>query len=459
MAEPAGRPNRRSVDSEAAPTGIVALRRALPGRRAEAADRWRLTAQTALDLTIIRDPDELMRFVLVAVRLLTNAAATAVLIPNPGSLEGYRVVQDDDDRGARLIRDLIGGDGLARLASPLSRGRLVIGAGPGVPGGHEIVAIRIEAQGQVHGTLVILDAEGGRGLDGEGEAMARTLAAQAAVSVDRARTHERALAAVRELDEANDALSRASQARSRLLANVAHELRTPLHSILLAARLLQEPAVGRLDRDRTLPVTIEEGGRHLLALLDDLVDLSRADIAELRLQVVDTDLAPLLGDVRRQVLPLAVAKDIRLVVAEAHGIRVAADPMRLRQVLLNLMSNAVQFTPPGGRVRVTATASVGVVHLRVRDTGPGIASEDLERAFVPFERLGRDDVPGAGLGLAISRRIVELHGGCLSATSVADAGSTFHATIPLATRVGAVRDIVLADRAPEPVPQPAGGLA
>jgi signal transduction histidine kinase len=461
MAQPSGWAGRGSLVAEAPSAGIVVLPRASRRERVSAADRWRSIAQVVLDLTAIRDPDDLLKSVVRAVRLLTDADASAVLVPDPGSPERYRFVLDDDDRGARLIRDLVGTDGLAILAAPSPRSRHLDVALPGTAGAHEVLAIGIENQGVLYGTLVLVGGPDGPSLDGEAEAMARTLAAQAAVSLDNTRAHARALALVRELDEANDALRQASEARSRMLANVAHEIRTPLHSILLAARVLREPATARLDRDRTrtLPVTIEDGARHLLALLDDLVDLSRAEISDLRLRVVDTDLAPLLADVRRQVRPLAVAKDIRIRFAEARGVRVAADPVRLRQVLLNLLSNAVKFTPPGGRVRVTVTESAGMVQLRVRDTGSGIAAEDIERAFEPFDRLGRDDVPGGGLGLAIARRIVELHGGRLTVTSLPGPGATFEATIPLAADAKVVRDLVPAGPPSEPVPVAVGTLA
>ena len=152
--------------------------------------------------------------------------------------------------------------------------------------------------------------------------------------------------------------------------------------------------------------------------------------------MVDTKLAPLLAEVAHQAQPLAEEQGIRLSVGDAHGIAVAADPLRLRQVLLNLAWNAIKYTPPGGRVSITVARRGDAVRIRVRDTGAGMTPAELELAFEPFERLGRSG-PGAGLGLTIARRITEQHGGSLTASSVPGRGSTFTVEIAAAGRVPA----------------------
>ncbi len=255
---------------------------------------------------------------------------------------------------------------------------------------------------------------------------------RAEVGVRDGMAHERALAVVRELEDANAALEAASRTRARFLANVSHELRTPLHAILIAAQLLGDSAASKRDpqRVRTLPATIDRTGRHLLELIDDLIDLARIDLSDLRLHVSTTELAPLLDDVRRQTEPLAEERDIRLAIAGGAAIRVRADPLRLRQVILNLLVNAIKYTPRGGHVRLTVEERAGGLRISVRDTGAGIAPGDLERAFEPFERLEQHETPGAGLGLPLARRIVELHGGTLTARSTRGIGSVFTVHLP-----------------------------
>jgi signal transduction histidine kinase len=237
---------------------------------------------------------------------------------------------------------------------------------------------------------------------------------------------------VSELDRANAALHEQTAARTRFLASVSHELRTPLHAILVTAQLLADPSLARRDprRAQGLPAVIEGTGRHVLRLIDDLVDLSRIELHDLRLEVVSLDLGVLLADVEHQVRPLAAEREIRLTMARGTGLRILADPLRLRQVLLNLLANAIKYTPPGGNVRLQLHVRAGILRLSVHDTGIGIAAADLDRAFEPFERLAGSDVPGAGLGLPIARRIMELHGGSLEATSLPGAGSVFTACLP-----------------------------
>ena len=307
-----------------------------------------------------------------------------------------------------------------------------------------MLAVPITSDGRHHGTLVLIGKPGAVGKAGavaftaEDRSAVSTLAAQAAISLDNALAHQRSLSMVRELDQVNVALQSAADAKSRFLANASHELRSPLHSILLAARILdaQPPDRPADARTRSLPTTIEHSVSHLIGLLDDLADLTRTDLSELRLRVVDTKLAPLLAEVAHQAQPLAEEHGIHLSVGDARGIAVAADPLRLRQVLLNLAWNAIKYTPPGGRVRITATRRGDAVRIRVRDTGAGMTPAEVELAFEPFERLGRSG-PGAGLGLTIARRITEQHGGSLTATSVPGRGSTFTVEIAAAGRVPA----------------------
>ena len=351
----------------------------------ELAERVEWRAQAAiLELTAIREPDAVLRALVAAARDVTGADVVTV--------EG----------------------GYADQASGL-------------------VSLRVPIPGAGDLSLLLGRNAEDRPFTAEDAAVTRRLTDQAGVSLDNAYAHQRALELVRELDEANAALQQASAARSRFLANVSHELRTPLHAILIAAQLLADPSVATRDpaRARALPGTIDRTGRHLLSLIEDLVDLARIELKDLRIDLVPTNLGSVLDDAAGQVEPLAHERGIELSVASGNGILLRSDPLRLRQVLVNLLANAVKYTHRGGLVRLNVERDHDGLRLIVLDTGIGIDPSDLERAFAPFERLAATGSPGAGLGLPIARRIMELHGGSLTATSLPGLGSVFTAHLPV----------------------------
>ena len=174
------------------------------------------------------------------------------------------------------------------------------------------------------------------------------------------------------------------------------------------------------------------GARQLHAVVDDALDLARIEAGVIDIRPQEVDLGALVDEALVTVAPLAAERGVtleRLVADDAA--RLVADPARVRQVLLNYLSNAVKFNRRGGRARVEVTAAPDErVRLTVRDTGRGIAPENLSRLFVEFQRLGAHDVAGSGLGLAITRRIVEAMGGTVAAESEPGAGSAFHAVLP-----------------------------
>ncbi len=427
--------------------GTATSRRVRPGatpgpwleERDRAVDRRVLDA--IIDLTALRHPTAVLHALLNAARDVTDAQSAAVRMPNATDPDRVDLLGDEASLGETvfaMLRDEdpadaagaavgLGETRTLRIAAP---GRHRAGHPPGA-GLHSLVGVPLKLGGQV-GTLYVVNRRGRPGFTDRDVAVVTRLAAQAEVSFENALVHQRALALACELGQANAVLQAALTAKSRFLANVAHELRTPLHAILVAAQLLRDPSLVARDsrRARHLPVTIEASGRHLLGLIDDVDDLSRTETGDLGLRPVEMDLLPLLADVRRQVDPLARERRIRLMVAGGAGARVTADPLRLRQVLLNLLANAIKYTPPGGRVRLAAAVEAGTLRVSVHDTGVGIAPEDIERVFLPFERLARDGSPGAGLGLTIARRIAELHGGTLRATSAPGIGSTFTLRMP-----------------------------
>lgn len=228
----------------------------------------------------------------------------------------------------------------------------------------------------------------------------------------------------------------ANRSKDQFLAVVSHELRNPLSPILLWTRLLRE---GRLDdeRHRQAIDAIERGARSQAALVEDLLDVSRIVSGRLRLDVQATDLAEVVAATVETVRPSAEAKHVELrTVIDPGATGVSGDPQRLQQVVWNLMSNAVKFTPRGGRVRVTLARVGSDAELSVIDNGTGIASNLLPRVFERFwqaDASATREQGGLGLGLAITRHIVELHGGTVAVESPGPGqGSTFRVRLPLA---------------------------
>ena len=231
---------------------------------------------------------------------------------------------------------------------------------------------------------------------------------------------------------AKEEAERANRAKSQFLSRMSHELRTPLNAILGFGQLMELSPLGEQE---TLSLQyILKGGRHLLALIDEVLDLSRAETGDLHLTLGDVNVSTLVQECAGLVARLAQARSITCRVTVPPDTSLWVDEQRLRQTLLNLLSNAIKYNREGGDVLVSSekTAS-GRLRLKVADTGPGIAAEDITRLFVPFERLEQEftEVEGTGLGLVISRRIVEAMGGTLGVESVVGQGSTFWIELPL----------------------------
>jgi len=249
--------------------------------------------------------------------------------------------------------------------------------------------------------------------------------------------HDRLAAERARLEEKNQTLMRASQAKSEFVASMSHELRTPLNSIIGFSDLLLDDASDDPAevRNRRFLTNIHESGRHLLGLVNDILDLAKVEAGRMDLALADFEVEDLLDLVAATIRPLARQKDVTLATQVAPEIRsIYADQGKLRQVLYNLFSNAVKFTPSGGRVEATARLVDDAIEVVVADTGPGIAPEDRERLFEPFLQLadgsgGQHE--GTGLGLALTRRLVELQGGQIWVDSAPGQGSRFWFTIPL----------------------------
>jgi signal transduction histidine kinase len=246
----------------------------------------------------------------------------------------------------------------------------------------------------------------------------------------------------RNLNRMNDELQRlyaeleaASRHKSEFLANMSHELRTPLNAILGFSQLLQQKLYGELNAKQEEYVgDILVSGKHLLSLINDVLDLSKVEAGQIELELAPFSLRETVesavATVRERASKngVAVAAEIEPEVQD-----VEADERRIRQVLFNLLSNAVKFTPAGGRIDVTAARVGGEVEVAVTDTGPGIAPDDRERIFEEFQQtdIGAKHQEGTGLGLALSKHFVELHGGRIWVESELGSGSRFVFTLPV----------------------------
>jgi signal transduction histidine kinase len=238
-----------------------------------------------------------------------------------------------------------------------------------------------------------------------------------------------------ELRRLYEELETVNRHKSEFLANMSHELRTPLNAIIGFSELLQQQLYGELNEQQLQYVDdVLQAGRHLLSLINDILDLSKVEAGRMELELEDVSLADVLQTGVTMHAERAARAGVKLELeSDGGGITLRADGRKLRQVVFNLLSNAVKFTPRDGTISVVAGAADGVVKVAVRDTGPGIAAEDQSLIFEEFRQAGNGD-EGTGLGLPIARKFVELHGGRLWVESEVGHGSTFWFTIP--TEVG-----------------------
>ena len=275
------------------------------------------------------------------------------------------------------------------------------------------------------------------------------VAADLAIAISNARLYRSVEDASRELATKISELERANRMKAQFLANMSHELRTPLNSVIGFSEMLALGAMGALtDEQREALTTISRNGRHLLQLVNDVLDLSKVDAGRMELHLVRTDVRRLIPDVLGGMDSLVQAKGhtVQLELGE-QPLVITADEMRLRQVLFNLLSNAVKFTPSGGNIRVSAErrdtplpvpgdlpAERPALRVAVEDSGIGIAPDDLPRLFSEFTQVDASYArrfEGTGLGLVLCKRFIEMHGGRIGVDSRPGAGSTFWIEIPV----------------------------
>jgi signal transduction histidine kinase/HAMP domain-containing protein len=257
----------------------------------------------------------------------------------------------------------------------------------------------------------------------------RTFATQSALAIQNARLFQ-------EIEEKSRQLEIADRHKSEFLASMSHELRTPLNAVIGFSEVLLERMFGEINpkQDEYLQ-DILSSGRHLLSLINDILDLAKIEAGRMELEVADFHLPQAIDNAVTLVRERAARRAITLEVAIDPQLgEIKGDERKVKQVLLNLLSNAIKFTPEGGRVDVQAGLVDGVAEISVTDTGVGIAPEDHEAVFEEFRQVGTDYAKkheGTGLGLTLSRRFVELHGGKIWVKSQLGQGATFTFTLPV----------------------------
>jgi len=256
----------------------------------------------------------------------------------------------------------------------------------------------------------------------------KTFATQSALAIQNARLF-------REIANKSAQLETASRHKSEFLANMSHELRTPLNAIIGFSEVLVDRMFGELnEKQEEYLKDIYASGQHLLSLINDILDLSKIEAGRMELEVAAFDLPSAIDNALTLVRERATRRGITLgrTIDERLAL-LRGDERKVKQVLLNLLSNALKFTPEGGRIDVSARLQDGAAEIAVADTGVGIAPEDQEAVFEEFRQVGTADkkVEGTGLGLALSRKFIELHGGRIWVKSQVGHGSTFTFTLPV----------------------------
>jgi signal transduction histidine kinase/ActR/RegA family two-component response regulator len=276
------------------------------------------------------------------------------------------------------------------------------------------------------------------------QALMQVIANQAAISIDNARLHARQtvqLAQIaeqkRELERSYAQINEISRLKSEFLANMSHELRTPLNAILGFSEILKDNLVALEEEQRHECLeNIHTSGKHLLELVNDVLDLSKIEAGRMELSYDDFFVNNAVREVHNVIRSLSERRDIDLSIDVPEGLEVRADKSKFKQVLYNLLSNAIKFTAQGGRVWVKARSEEGItLCIEVGDTGVGIPREHHERIFNEFYQVDSAttrQVEGTGLGLSLTRRIVELHGGTMGLESDPGKGSLFTFRLPLA---------------------------
>jgi signal transduction histidine kinase len=294
-------------------------------------------------------------------------------------------------------------------------------------GFHASLAVPLLREERIIGALVVRRKSTGE-FRPEVVELLKTFATQSVLAIQNARLF-------REIEDKSRQIEAANRHKSEFLANMSHELRTPLNAIIGFSEVLLDPSLSVTDDERSQFLTDVLGsGKHLLNLINEVLDLAKIEAGKMELQIEPSLLQDVVEAVSNTMRSLAVKKSIDLRVGSDE--RLAPFPMdgaRVKQVLLNLVGNAIKFTPEGGKVWVRADGKDGTARVEVGDTGPGIPVEDQERIFLEFQQAGSDagKPQGTGLGLALAKKFVEMHGGRIWVESEVGKGSRFFFTLPI----------------------------
>jgi signal transduction histidine kinase len=295
-------------------------------------------------------------------------------------------------------------------------------------GYRSILAVPLLREERIMGALTVWRKEAGN-FSPEIVNLLQTFATQSALAIQNARLF-------REIEDKSRQIEAANRHKSEFLANMSHELRTPLNAIIGFSEVLRERMFGELnEKQAEYTEDILSSGRHLLSLINEILDLSKVEAGRMELEVAAFDLPLAIENARTFVRERATKHGITLDLDVDRRLGdYVGDERKIKQVLLNLLSNAVKFTPEGGRIGINARQTNGAVEISVSDTGIGITPEDQATIFEEFRQVGGDYAhkkEGTGLGLTLAKKFVELHGGKIWVESEVGKGSTFTFTLPI----------------------------
>jgi phosphoserine phosphatase RsbU/P len=392
-----------------------------PADDARRAEQIRGLTEVSRALTYATSLRDVLRLAADRAAQLLEAERSVVMLTDEDGLLHVRAAHGVDEERIREFRE------------PLNES--LVGRLQGLFGGVDeecFLGVPLVVQGEVTGLLAVVRSDGEPCTDAD-EWLLSALADQAAVALENARLEERVR---RESEERSRAVAGVNDVRERALATLAHDLRSPLNAIDSYSELLEGEIFGPVtDRQREALGRIRMSGRHLLAVLENVMEMARLSAGAVHLRPRPVRAEKVVQEAVQIVQHTVAAKAHALEVDVDGSLLVVADPDRLRQVLLNLLGNAVKYTPNEGSIRVRAAAGErggrSWAALSVSDTGPGIDAGEVEAVFEPYYRIGGSDAePGTGLGLAISKELVRQMGGEIVVDTEVGRGTTFTVLLP-----------------------------